>query len=108
MDPVTEYQKCPSPKSFGALGLFNAFLPGLASSANLSAKKTKTSVLWHFASNIYRVLEFAKAIPSHLSLVPQESPQLHPQKVSGLLSSAQARGPKSQMTDGDGLTIQAT
>lgn len=34
-------------------------------------------------------------------------PQLHPQKVSGLFSSAQARGPESQMTDGKGLTTQA-
>lgn len=34
-------------------------------------------------------------------------PQLHPQKVSGLFSPTQARGPKSHMTDGEGLTTQA-
>lgn len=36
--------------------------------------------MWHFASNIYSILEFAKALPSHLSLVPQLTPAL-PQKV---------------------------
>lgn len=94
----------PPPSELWGSGLFNAFLPGLAPSANLSAKNTQTSALWHFTSNIYSVLEFAKALPSHLSLVPRETPAPPPEKLADCSLLPEPGAPKSQMADGEGLT----
>lgn len=76
-----QLQKIRNAPVLRALGLWvylMYFFPALLPQPICLPQKQKTSALWHFASNICSVLEFAKALPSHLSLVPQETPALPP------------------------------